>query len=59
MKREVSLIDQTGVNINFVLWGDQAKNFPEHTEGQPLGIKGVFVKEFNGEEGRERREGRE
>ncbi|KAF8359010.1 rpa-1 [Pristionchus pacificus] len=48
VKREVSLIDQTGVNINFVLWGDQAKNFPEHTEGQPLGIKGVFVKEFNG-----------
>ncbi|GMR42285.1 hypothetical protein PMAYCL1PPCAC_12480 [Pristionchus mayeri] len=47
-KREISLIDQTGVNINFVLWGEQAKNFPEHTEAQPLGVKGAFVKEFNG-----------
>ncbi|GMT19139.1 hypothetical protein PFISCL1PPCAC_10436, partial [Pristionchus fissidentatus] len=47
-KREISLIDQTGFVVNFVLWSEQAKNFPENTEGQPLGVKGAMVKEFNG-----------
>ncbi|CAJ0577228.1 unnamed protein product, partial [Mesorhabditis spiculigera] len=47
VKRDVSLIDDTGTMVTLTLWGDQAREF-ETNPGQVIGIHGARVKEFNG-----------
>lgn len=47
-KRDLILIDSSETEITLTLWGEQARNYDKDFEGQTIGIKGAFVKEFNG-----------
>lgn len=42
------LIDTSETEITLTLWGEQARTYDKEIEGQTIGIKGAFVKEFNG-----------
>jgi replication factor A1 len=46
-KRDVYLVDKTATEIRLTLWGDEAMKF-SIKPGTVLGVKGAFVKEFNG-----------
>lgn len=47
-KRDIILIDTSETEIALTLWGEQARTYDKEIEGQTIGIKGAFVKEFNG-----------
>ncbi|VDK71135.1 unnamed protein product [Litomosoides sigmodontis] len=47
-KRDVILIDTSETEITLTFWGEQARTYGKEIEGQTIGIKGAFVKEFNG-----------
>lgn len=48
-RRNIHLIDQSGALINLTLWAEHAVAFdPAETEKRVIGIKGAFVREFNG-----------
>uniref|UniRef100_A0A915Q761 Replication protein A subunit n=1 Tax=Setaria digitata TaxID=48799 RepID=A0A915Q761_9BILA len=47
-KRDVILIDTSETEITLTFWGEQARTYDKEIEGQTIGIKGAFVKEFNG-----------
>ncbi|CAG9540713.1 unnamed protein product [Cercopithifilaria johnstoni] len=47
-KRDVILIDTSETEITLTFWGEQARAYDKEIEGQTIGIKGAFVKEFNG-----------
>eukprot|EP00450_Noctiluca_scintillans_P008392 CAMPEP_0194503094 /NCGR_PEP_ID=MMETSP0253-20130528/28191_1 /TAXON_ID=2966 /ORGANISM="Noctiluca scintillans" /LENGTH=469 /DNA_ID=CAMNT_0039345345 /DNA_START=60 /DNA_END=1469 /DNA_ORIENTATION=+ len=48
-KRELTLADDTSLTMDVTIWGDRAKESDSKFEGHViLGLKGVFVKEWNG-----------
>ncbi|KAM3724830.1 putative replication factor Asubunit [Dirofilaria immitis] len=47
-KRDIMLIDMSETEITLTFWGEQARTYDKEIEGQTIGIKGAFVKEFNG-----------
>ncbi|EJW86244.1 hypothetical protein WUBG_02846 [Wuchereria bancrofti] len=47
-KRDIVLIDTSETEITLTFWGEQARLYDKEIEGQTIGIKGTFVKEFNG-----------
>ncbi|KAL4002081.1 replication factor-a protein 1 (rpa1) family protein [Acanthocheilonema viteae] len=47
-KRDIILIDTSETEITLTFWGEQARTYDKEIEGQTIGIKGAFVKEFNG-----------
>lgn len=47
-KRDVYLVDESGVEVALTLWGDKAVEFNNENIGQVIGIKGCSVREFNG-----------
>ncbi|VDO13359.1 unnamed protein product, partial [Brugia timori] len=47
-KRDIVLIDASETEITLTFWGEQARLYDQEIEGQTIGIKGAFVKEFNG-----------
>ena len=46
-KRDVFLVDKSGVEICLTLWNEMAKSF-EYLPGKVIGIKSTVVREFNG-----------
>ncbi|XP_043470939.1 replication protein A 70 kDa DNA-binding subunit-like [Leptopilina heterotoma] len=48
VKRNLLLVDDSNTMVTLTLWGAQAEAFSE-TEGTPLALKNVTVKEFNGD----------
>ncbi|EFO18545.2 replication factor A 73 kDa subunit [Loa loa] len=47
-KRDIILIDASETEITLTFWGEQARTYDKEIEGQTIGIKGAFVKEYNG-----------
>lgn len=47
-KRDIELIDQSGVIVNLTVWGDHAHAITRENEHQTIGVKGAWVREFNG-----------
>ncbi|VDN04151.1 unnamed protein product [Thelazia callipaeda] len=47
-KRDIILIDTSETEITLTFWGEQARTYDKEIEGQTIGIKGAFVKDFNG-----------
>ncbi|VDK82721.1 unnamed protein product [Onchocerca ochengi] len=47
-KRDIILIDTSETEITLTFWGEQARTYDKDIEGQTIGIKGAFVKDFNG-----------
>lgn len=47
-RRNIYLLDQTGTEVQFTMWGDQAVNFDTNHVGEVVGIKGGLVREFMG-----------
>uniref|UniRef100_A0A0N5ARY3 Replication protein A subunit n=1 Tax=Syphacia muris TaxID=451379 RepID=A0A0N5ARY3_9BILA len=47
-KRDLELIDQSGVVAVLTVWGEYARNIEKTCEHQTIGIKGALVREFNG-----------
>lgn len=47
-KRDIYLVDQSGVEVALTLWGDRATEFDSSHVGEVIGIKGCAVREFNG-----------
>lgn len=47
-KRDLELIDQSGTIVNITLWGQDCHKYDQDALHQTMGIKGAFVKEFNG-----------
>lgn len=49
VKRDLSLIDDTGVEIKLTLWGDKAKSTAYSWHEQPIvAFKGLKISEYNG-----------
>uniref|UniRef100_A0A914Y0Z5 Replication protein A subunit n=1 Tax=Panagrolaimus superbus TaxID=310955 RepID=A0A914Y0Z5_9BILA len=46
-RRNIQLIDQSATSIALTLWGVQAEGF-SGAEGQIIGIKNAFIREYNG-----------
>lgn len=46
-KRELQLVDRSGVAIRMTLWGQQAEQYSEPDQAV-IAFKGVRVNEFNG-----------
>ena len=46
-KRDIQIVDQSGVSVKFTLWGDEAQKF--NGQGYPvLACKGASVSDFGG-----------
>ncbi|CAJ0963443.1 unnamed protein product, partial [Mesorhabditis belari] len=48
VKRDVTLIDESGTQVAMTLWAQHAKDFDDEGTGHTIGIKGALVREFNG-----------
>lgn len=46
-KRDIYLVDKSGVEITFTLWNELASDF-NIQPGTVIGVKGAMVREFNG-----------
>jgi replication factor A1 len=47
VKRDLTLVDQSGTAVKLTLWGNQAENFNGH--GNPiLALKGLRVSDYGG-----------
>ncbi|KAK9461036.1 uncharacterized protein V1516DRAFT_674836 [Lipomyces oligophaga] len=46
-RRNLTIVDQSGMSVNVTLWGDDAKNFAGSV-GQVIAFKGIKVSDFNG-----------
>ena len=47
-KRDIFLVDKSGVEISFTLWGEKVSDITPDNVGVVIGIKGATIKEFNG-----------
>ncbi len=47
-KRELTLLDSSGMQVDITLWGKQAETYNEELDGHIVAIKQCRITEFNG-----------